>query len=224
MTHLTPAYFSFFRELANNNSSEWFNANKPRYETDVKLPFLNFLVTLVELLKDSEPDLQNVEPKKMLFRINRDIRFSKDKRPYKEHLAASVSKFGTKDKMYPSHYIHVGVEEIFIAGGAYFFEQKEMLQNVRYYIFEHNAEFEKRTHSPDFKKYWGVIQGEKNKRFTPELQEMIDVQPFIANTQFYWSHTFKSDEALKDNFAERIAQHFRAAQPMNLFLAKAIYR
>ena len=223
MTHLTLEYFTFFKELANNNSSEWFNANKPRYEREVKTPFLSFLETLVVLLKETEPDLQNVEPKKMLFRINRDIRFSKDKRPYKEHLAASIGKFGTKDKMYPSHYIHIGIEEIFIAGGAYFFEQKEMLAKVRHYIFEHNTEFENHIQTPDFKKYWGVIQGEKNKRFTPELQEMIDTQPLIANTQFYWSQTFKSDEVLKDNFAERIAQHFRAAQSMNLFLAEAMY-
>ena len=111
MTHLTPAYFTFFTELANNNSSEWFNANKTRYERDVKTPFLSFLESLVQLLKNTEPDLENVETKKMLFRINRDIRFSKDKRPYKEHLAASVGKFGTKDKMYPGHYIHIGVEE-----------------------------------------------------------------------------------------------------------------
>ena len=223
MTHLTPAYFTFFKELANNNSSEWFNANKARYEKDVKNPFLSFLETLVQLLKDSEPDLENVEPKKMLFRINRDIRFSKDKRPYKEHLAASVGKFGTKDKMYPGHYIHIGVEEIFIAGGAYFFEQKEMVAKVRHYIFEHNDEFVKITHAPDFVKYFGEIKGEKNKRFTPELQEMIDVKPIIANTQFYWSRSFKSEEALKDNFAELVAQHLRSAHNMNQFLIRAMY-
>ncbi len=223
MTHLTPAYFTFFKELANNNSSEWFNANKARYERDVKTPFLSFLETLVQLMKDTEPDLENVEPKKMLFRINRDIRFSKDKRPYKEHIAASVGKFGTKDKMYPGHYIHIGVEEIFIAGGAYFFEQKEMLAKVRHYIFEHNDEFVKLTHAPDFVKYFGEMKGEKNKRFTPELQEMIDVQPIIANTQFYWSHSFKSEEALKDNFAELIAEHLRSVHALNQFLIRAMY-
>ncbi len=223
MTHLTPAYFTFFKELANNNSSEWFNANKARYERDVKAPFLSFLETLVQLMKDTEPDLENVEPKKMLFRINRDIRFSKDKRPYKEHIAASVGKFGTKDKMYPGHYIHIGVEEIFIAGGAYFFEQKEMLAKVRHYIFEHNDEFVKLTHAPDFVKYFGEMKGEKNKRFTPQLQEMIDVQPIIVNTQFYWSHSFKSEEALKANFAEIIAEHLRSAHALNQFLISAMY-
>ena len=223
MTHLTPAYFTFFKELANNNSSEWFNSNKARYEKEVKNPFLSFLETLVQLLKDSEPELENVEPKKMLFRINRDIRFSKDKRPYKEHLAASVGKFGTKDKMYPGHYIHIGVEEIFIAGGAYFFEQKETLAKVRNYIFEHNDEFVKLSQAPDFVKSFGEIKGEKNKRFTPDLQEMIDVQPLIANTQFYWSHSFKSEEALKDDFAELIAQHLQSAHAMNEFLVKAMY-
>ncbi len=223
MPIITPAYFEFFDDLAKNNDSPWFQANKKRYEKDVKEPFLQLIGEIIHQLQNStEPDLI-VDPKRCLFRINRDIRFSADKRPYKEHLAASISKFGTKDKLYPGHYIHLGNDQLMIAGGAYFFEEKEMLARVRHYIADHEGEFKGLMEEPAFKEAFGEIKGEQNKRLTPELEEARQKQPLIANKQFYWSIELDKTEALKEDFAKYLVRVMKITKPLQDFLIAAMY-
>ena len=216
-------YFTFFEDLAQNNDREWFNAHKKRYEQYAKEPFIELVENVVVALADSEPELSLIPVKQMLFRINKDIRFSKDKRPYKEHLSASISRFGTKDKLYPGHYFQLGAHESFLAGGAYFFEEKEVLLRVRRFIMDNGERFSELINDPTFKEKWGEIKGEKNKRFTPELAEAIEYQPLIANTQFYWGKNIDPKEALQPDFVDILRRYFEAAQPMNNFLREAIY-
>lgn len=216
-------YFTFFEDLAQNNDREWFNAHKKRYEQYAKEPFIELVENVVVALADSEPELSLIPVKQMLFRINKDIRFSKDKRPYKEHLSASISRFGTKDKLYPGHYFQLGAHESFLAGGAYFFEEKEVLLRVRRFIMDNGERFSELINDPTFKEKWGEIKGEKNKRFTPELAEAIEYQPLIANTQFYWGKNIDPKEALQPDFVDILRGYFEAAQPMNNFLREAIY-
>ena len=220
---LSQAYFDFFEELAAKNEREWFQANKKRYEKDVKEPFLRLVEAIVASLHDSEPDLSLIPSKQMLFRINRDIRFSKDKRPYKEHMSASVGRFGTKDKLYPGHYFHISPSESFIAGGAYWFEEKEMLLRVRRFIMDNHERFLALLNDPNFVAKWETIKGEKNKRMTPEFTEFVDIQPLIANTQFYWGKNIDAKMALQDDFVDILRGYFEAAQPMNQFLVEAMY-
>jgi uncharacterized protein (TIGR02453 family) len=223
MPILSQAYFDFFEELALNNERDWFHANKKRYERDVKEPFLRLVEAVVASLHDSEPDLGLVPSKQMLFRINRDIRFSKDKKPYKEHLSASVSRFGTKDKLYPGHYLQVSSGESFLAGGAYWFEEKEMLLRVRRYIMDNHDRFLSLLNAPAFVEKWETIKGETNKRLTPEFAEFAEIQPLIANKQFYWGKNIDPKMALQDDFVSILRGHFEAAQPMNQFLVEAMY-
>ncbi len=220
---LSPAYFDFFNDLKLNNNREWFLANKVRYERDAKEPFIAMLEKLVEALAPNEPDLALVPIKQMLFRINRDTRFSKDKIPYKEHLSASVSRNGTKDKLYPGHYIQISGENAFIAGGAYFFEEKETLKKVRNFIAGNPERFSELINAPDFKKHWSQMRGEKNKRIPPEFAEDFALQPLIANTQFYWHQEISRETILSANFISNLKNHFTAALPMNAFLVEAIY-
>ncbi len=220
---LSQAYFDFFEELSRNNDREWFNANKKRYEKDVKEPFLRLVEAIVASLNDTEPDLALIPSKQMLFRINRDIRFSKDKRPYKEHMSASVGRFGTKDKLYPGHYFHINVQETFLAGGAYWFEEKEMLLRVRRYIMDNHERFLGLLNDPNFAGKWESIQGDKNKRLIPEFAEFVGIQPLVANTQFYWGKKLEPKMALQDDFVEILRGYFEAAQPMNQFFVEAMY-
>lgn len=220
---LNQAYFDFFEELALNNDRDWFHANKKRYEKDVKEPFVRLVEAVVASLRDTEPDLALIPAKQMLFRINRDIRFSKDKRPYKEHLSASIARFGTKDKLYPGHYFQIGATESFIAGGAYFFEEKEMLLRVRRFIMDNHERFLTLLNDPVFVEKWETIKGEKNKRLPPEFVEIAEIQPLIFNTQFYWGKNIEPKLALQDNFIEILRGYFEAAQPMNQFLVEAMY-
>jgi uncharacterized protein (TIGR02453 family) len=220
---LKQSYFDFFEELSKNNDREWFTANKKRYEKDAKEPFITLVEAIVASLHDTEPDLSLIPAKQMLFRINRDIRFSKDKRPYKEHMSASIGRFGTKDKIYPGHYMHIAPHETFIAGGAYWFEEKTMLYRVRNFIAQYPERFAELIDNQAFKSTFGEIKGEKNKRMAPEFVEDVKRQPLIANTQFYWSIALTPKDALKPNFVEILRGYFETAQPLNNFLIEAMY-
>ena len=223
MSIIQESYFDFFKDLSQNNERDWFISHKNQYETTVKEPFLRLIEAIVTSLAETEPDLSLIPSKQMLFRINRDVRFSKDKKPYKEHLAASIGRFGTKDKIYPGHYFQLSAEGCFIAGGAYFFEEKETLLRVRRYIMDNNEAFESVISHPDFIKYCGQVKGEKNKRVPPEFADIYEKQPLILNTQFYWSVDIPATWALKPNFVEILRGYFLAAQPFNDFIRKAIY-
>lgn len=220
---LNQSYFDFFEEFALNNNRDWFHANKKRYEYDVKEPFLRLIEAVVASLHDTEPDLALIPAKQMLFRINRDIRFSKDKRPYKAYLSASIGRFGTKDKLYPGHYLQLGAAESFIAGGAYWFEEKETLLRVRRFIMDNHDRFLGLINDPNFIEKWGTIKGEKNKRLGAEFNEFIDNQGLIANTQFYWHKNIAPEIALQSDVVEILRGYFGAAQPLNQFLVEAIY-
>ena len=220
---LQQSYFDFFSELAQNNDRDWFLANKTRYESIAKEPFLALVEQVVAALADSEPELSLIPSKQMLFRINRDARFSKDKRPYKEHLSASIGRFGTKDKLYPGHYLQLSAGESMIAGGAYFFEEKETLLRVRRYIADNAETFAELINDKNFKQKWGTIQGKQNKRMPEEFKIALETQPLIANTQFYWAAKVDISMAMRPDFVEILRGYFEAAQPLNVFLREAIY-
>ena len=89
---IEKSFLTFLKDLSKNNESEWFHANKKRYESDVKLPFLELLEQVVIKAVKFEPELAATPVKSMMFRLNRDIRFSKDKRPYKEYISATIGE------------------------------------------------------------------------------------------------------------------------------------
>jgi uncharacterized protein (DUF2461 family) len=113
--------------------------------------------------------------------------------------------------------------ESFLAGGAYWFEEKEMLLRVRRFIMDNSERFSALLNDPIFVKNWETIKGEKNKRMTSEFTEFVAIQPLVANTQFYWGKNIEPKMAFQDGFVETIKAHFEAAQPMNQFFIEAMY-
>lgn len=222
MSIITQSYFDFFTDLSQNNTSEWFHAHKKRYEKDAKEPFMALVEAIVASLSDTEPDLSLTPVKSMMFRINRDIRFSKDKRPYKENLAASITRGGTKDKTAPGHYFHLGNGENFLAGGCYWFEEKETLFRVRNFIAQHPERFSQLLENKDFIAKWGTIKGDKNKRIPPDFVEDVKLQPLIMNTQFYWGANISQEMVLRGDLVEILRGYFIAAQAMNTFFREAM--
>jgi uncharacterized protein (TIGR02453 family) len=223
MSILQQSYFQFFQELRENNTREWFQENKTRYEKEVKLPFRDLLKAIAEEMQDSEPYLIGMDPNKFIFRIHKDLRFSKDKKPYKEHMTALLSPFGTRDKIYPGHYIEISCEKIIIAGGAYWFEDKNMLERVRYKILDKRDIFSKLVNEKTFIKNFGGIVGKKNKKLPKELMDASDIEPLIANNQFYWWKELPSSKALDDNFVCTVKNYFVSAQKLNAFFIDIMY-
>jgi uncharacterized protein (TIGR02453 family) len=219
MSHFNPAFFKFFEKLEKNNNKEWFDANRPTYETEVKAPFKKFVGLIQgELIKD-HPDFLK-DPAKAIFRINRDIRFAKDKSPYKNHVGAFFSRSGTKDTR-PGFYLHMGSKEIFLGGGMYEVD-KERLEKIRQEIFYNPDVFKKIITEKNFKSFYGTVQGEKNKVLTPEYKEFAKEQPYIANKQFYYMAKLKKEDVLAKDFDKTVLKHFKAAAKFNEFMMRAI--
>jgi uncharacterized protein (TIGR02453 family) len=220
MAHLTAAYFKFFDELAKNNNKEWFDNNKKRYEQDVKLPFRELVQAVIDKLAKDFPDI-NRDAAKSIFRINRDIRFSKDKSPYKVHLGALLCKKGTKDKEDPGYYLHIGADDMMIGGGAYFVP-KEALKNLRQEIYYNNKAFEKLLNDKAFKDTFGTITGEKNKIIEPDYKAFSAEQPLIMNKQFWFNRKLTRKEATTEGFDKVLYNYFKAGKKMNEFLSEAM--
>lgn len=219
MTSLYPI-FSFLSELQANNNRAWFHANKARYENTVKLPFEAFVTTLIEGLQVHDPSIRTTA-KEAIFRINRDTRFSADKSPYKTNVGALISRYGRKNKLYPGFYIHLEPGSLMIGGGAYFLDRPN-IEKIREAIFTQQADWTAVTRAPDFQRLFGDILGERAKRIPKHLSAIAQEHPEIANKQFYYATHYPATECNRPDIAAMVIDHFKAAAPVNAFLAAAM--
>ena len=220
MIYFSKDFISFFSELEKNNNREWFHENKKRYETSVKEPFENFVGGLIGKLSDVYPDMM-ITPKEVIFRINRDIRFSKDKSPYKTHMAALVSPGGRKDKTTPAMYVQANHLDIRVYSGSHMLE-KDQLHNLRNHIATNLGTFDKLINEKKFSETFGKILGEQNKRIPPEFQEAFEKQPLIANKSFYYFIKQEPQTILQDNLVEELVSKYKVALPLNSFITEGI--
>lgn len=157
---LNPDLFKFLSELKENNNKEWFDANRERYK-ELRTHFTNYITLLINELTKLDPSLGTLDPKKTIFRINRDIRFSKDKSPYKTNMGAFISP-GGKNLNLAGYYFHVEPGASMVAGGIYMPPSRE-LKMIRQEIFENIAEFRSIIENKKFRDTFGEIYGEKLK-------------------------------------------------------------
>lgn len=224
MTYFTQDYADFFKELAANNHKDWFHANKKRYQKSVKEPFETFVADLIQAVQERHDPELDLTPKEAIFRINRDIRFAKDKSPYKLNRSAVISRGGRLEKQVPGFYLQFGVEELWLGGGAYQ-PDKPYLQRLRQYMADHPEQVSDLLAQPAFVQYYHHIQGETNKRLPKEFKEAHEQQPLIANKQYYYMATYQDAEAhlLRDDLLEWTLAHYQAALPWQHFLTDAFY-
>lgn len=214
-------FHDFFKELAANNHKDWMDDNRKRYTKSVKEPFENFIKDLQAAVSNFDEEIL-IKPNNSIFRINRDIRFSKDKAPYKLDRSAIISKHGRKDKQYPGYYISISPSSTYIGGGAYFLEN-EALHKVRQEISYNLKEFNQLVSDKKFTQNFGEIKGEKAKRLPAEFQEDEQTQPLIANKGFYYMKDIDANSIFKDDFLASIVEKYKTAKPFNDFLRRAIY-
>ena len=147
---LNPATFRFFRELAKHNNREWFEQHKPEFkalETEVKL--------FGEALKDQLNQHDSIDRFK-LFRIYRNVRFSKDKTPYKTHFGLTWHR--TKPEYRGGYYLHLKPDDIFLACG-FWDPAPADLKRIRQEIDLDGDEYRNIINTPSFKNIWGELQG-----------------------------------------------------------------
>jgi uncharacterized protein (TIGR02453 family) len=216
MAWFTDDFNRFFKDLAKNNNKEWFDQNRKRYGTSVKQPFHAFVLEVIRRVH-AEDKRVHIEPKDAIFRINRDIRFSKDKTPYKLSCSAIISPGGRKDHSTPGLYFELGPEHVAIYGGRYM-PDPEDLRNIREHIAANMKKFKVLYEAPAFKAKFGSIQGERNKVLPPDLKTAAAKEPLIYNKQFYWVAELPPKLVTDAKLLEILMDHYRTMRPLNEFL------
>lgn len=212
----------FIEDLKNNNNKEWFHENKKRYEL-FKKEYQNLIAEILQEMKPLDASLANLEVKNCTFRINRDIRFSKDKSPYKSNMGIWLST-NKNCKNSPGYYIHYEKGSSFIAGGLYCPEAED-LKKVRKEIAFFYEDLEKISSNSTFKKEFGALdRDEANvlkkapKDYDPNHPaiEFLKLKSFTATQKI-------SDDLFNDkDFAKKITQKLIALKPLNEFLNRAL--
>ncbi|MCH7541341.1 DUF2461 domain-containing protein [Patescibacteria group bacterium] len=221
MAYFTKEFNDFFKELSQNNNTTWFHKNKKRYEEHVKEPFEDFVAEVISRMQKEDPDIK-ILPKDAIFRINRDVRFSKDKKPYKEHMAAVVTRDGKKGKDYPGIFFHIGKDGIHVGGGLHRIEAED-IEKARRAISKNMKEFSSLVDDKVFKKKFGGLKGDKNKVVPAEFKNDVEKQPYIANKEFYFMAEYKDPKTvLRDDLADFIMDHYKAGSKLTKFLKDAI--
>ena len=219
MAHFTKAFVDFFKNLAANNTKAWFDAHRNTYENEVKKPFEAFVQEMIDRIARHEPEAA-IHVKEAIFRINKDIRFAKDKRPYNTHVAANISRFGRKDKAYPGFYFQLSHTGAQIFGGAYM-PERDVLDRIRVLIAKDLLGFDKILASAAFKKHFGTLQGDAVKRIPEEWKPVYVKQPLIANKQFYYQANLPPSVVLGQKIPDRLMEIYAAGRDLNVFLRRA---
>jgi uncharacterized protein (TIGR02453 family) len=223
MAFFQQEFLQFFIDLAPNNHKDWFDQNRPRYEQFVKNPFKKFVDHIISKMAETEPAFKNLASKNCIFRINRDIRFSADKTPYKMMVSAVVAPLGKKSKAVNGVYFELGPEYLSVYGGIYEID-KEDLQTVRKGIAKNIKKFQKAYLDPQFKKVFREILGNKNKLLPKELQEPAKIEPLIYNKQWYFCTQFSAATILTDELDTLIMNCHKAGKPVEDFFNELIKR
>ena len=214
--------FQFIDDLKANNNTEWMHANKKRYE-NYKKNYHAIIGSLLQEMKPLDKNLELLEVKNCTFRINRDIRFAKDKSPYKTNMAFWLST-NRSIKNSPGYYIHYEKDNSFIAGGIYCPEVND-LKKIRKEIAFFHDDLQKIVDNKSFKsEFEALSRDEKDvlknapKGFDPnhEAIEFLKLKSFTAMQ--------KIDDKIFTNkdFGKKIASKLVALKPLNDFLNRAL--
>ncbi|GHA79120.1 DUF2461 domain-containing protein [Pontibacter akesuensis] len=217
---IQPSTLSFLSDLAEHNTREWFGEHKQRYDAARK-DFICFLDELLQEVQLFEPAAHNQQGKDLVFRIYRDVRFSNDKRPYKDHFGAYITEGGRKSTL-PGYYLHLaGKNQSFVAGGLWY-PPADQLKAVRQELDYNLEEFKAIVEAKEFTSRFGAVQGEQLKT-TPKGYDKEN--PAIHYLRFKsWNGIMPlSDETvLSAGFMQEVVNAFKALKPLNDFLVQPL--
>lgn len=219
---LTKDSLQFLNDLKANNNRDWFLDNKKRYET-FKKDYHQLIADFLDIMKPLDSSLEMLEPKKCAFRINRDIRFSKDKSPYKDHIGVWLSG-GVKGKNRSGYYVHISQNASFIAGGCYCPEAGD-LKKIRKEIAFFYEDLEEIISEKKFKKEFGDFdRAEKNTLKNPPrgYEKEHPAIEFLKLKSFETSQKFEIKEILKEDFVSKMSAKLILIKPLNEFINRAL--
>lgn len=211
----------FLKKLKRNNNRDWFNVHKDEYEQFIKFPMQSFIASMQPLFADFAPEF-DVHPKRSMFRIYRDTRFSKDKTPYKTHMAAHFVLRGKPKGFEGSgYYLHIAPGEVFIGGGIYL-PDNDQLKKIRKSLVEHSKGFLTIVNKPSFKKMFPAISGQKLSRPPKGFDPNHPMIEWLKMKQFFTGIEMKEEMCYKKDFAVKIAHYCKELAPLVNFMNRAM--
>ena len=211
----------FLKALEINNNKAWFDAHKNEYNI-ARQAFIESVDAIIVSLKSFEPDLGNFTAKECIFRINRDVRFSKDKRPYKNNMSAYFNRAGKKGTG-AGYYVHVEPGNSFLAAGVWMPEAPN-LSKIRQEIDYNFNEWKKIIVNASFKKMFAngmdttdtLVRPPKGYEDSNPALEFLKLKSFVARRPF-------SDAALQDKtFNKELSTTFKTVKPMLDFINRSL--
>lgn len=217
---IQPETLAFITDVANNNNREWFAEHKDRYEI-AKADVLQFVEKLIPLLAAADPEFSvETSAKKCLLRIYRDVRFSKNKDPYKNNYGISFAVKG-KGVNEPGYYLHIQPGSCFFGAGFWMPEAAD-LKKIREEIDYNTSEFLEIIEARSFKNTFQLSQEDKLKKAPkgyesdhPQI-ELLKLKSFIA------TFPIKDDEFFRPAIVNQLKNAFESVYPFILFLRKAV--
>ena len=219
----SPKAITFLRQLKNNNTREWFQPRKERFEELLRDPMLDLVEIILNQLRTFAVD-HVIDAKKVVPRIYRDVRFSSDKSPYKTSLGARFYNKRVHRTAGAGFYLQLSSDKFTIAGGIYLPGPAE-LKAMRTEIAAHPAAFRKIVADPKLKKLVGPLMGEQSARIPKLYPQDHPAADLLRMKKFYFATTFPVTTATTQGVEKLILKHFKAMAPaiahMNQILIKA---
>ena len=206
----------FLKDLHKNNNREWFNENKDRYRA-AHTNVADFVEVLIEEIGKFDEEILKIDAKKALFRIYRDVRFSKDKSPYKTNFGAGLGM--GKGNRISGYYLHIEPGKSFLAGGVYQ-PDTTVLKEIRKEISINSNEFLSILEQDEFRNnFRGLSVGQKLQRVPAGFEKDDPMAEFLKLKNFIVLHPVSNEALMKEDAAKNFAQIFKSIKPLNDFLS-----
>ena len=213
---LQSSALQFLKDLKKNNNKPWFDGHRKQYET-VKTDFLFLVGQVISAISAFDRPIGSLEAKNCTFRINRDVRFSKNKDPYKNNMAAYFNKDGKKG-LGSGYYLHIEPGKSFVAGGIWM-PEPPVLAGIRQEIDYSFAEWKKIVESKAFKKIFPEgIKGDTLTRPPKGYEENNPAIEYIKMKSFIVTRSFTDTEVKSKTFVSNVSKTFQAMKPLIDFL------
>lgn len=209
----------FLSKLSENNNREWFTDNKKEFEA-AKQEFEQLVAEVISAVGKWDADVRNLTPKDCVYRIYRDVRFGKDKTPYKTSMGALIGKGGRKATG-AINYLHIQPDKSFTAGGFYM-PDSTTLKAIRQEIDYNLTEFEGILNNKAFKDAFGNLDTEMKLKTLPKGYTADNPAiEYLKQKSFTVSKHYTDKEVQNKNFAAEVEKSFNLIKPFNAFLSRA---
>jgi uncharacterized protein (TIGR02453 family) len=220
---LQPSTIHFLKQLNKNNNKPWFDANRKTYET-AKADFASFIQQVIDKHGKNDSSISHLAAKECMFRINRDVRFAKDKSPYKNNFGASINKGGKKAIASPGYYFHLQPGQAFTGGGIWM-PQPEYLRKVRQEIDYNLADMKKIIAAKSFKTVYGDLSQEaeyKLSRVPKGYEADNPAAEYLKLKSFIAIKSLSDADLTSKDLVKKTVTAFSALQPLITFINASI--